>query len=524
MESKLKNLLAQNVGITVATDMLYMVSRFFLPPLILSHISIEAYGIWSICFILIGYVGMSAIGVSNVYLRFIAEYSTKNQPRKINKLITTGLFTTFFIGCLILAAVWITLPNLIALFNISPDLQTPAKVLIFATCATFIAHLSLGSFTYVLEGLQQFTPGKVIWAMSFLLEGLLIFVFLNLNYGLYALVYAFTTRYAISIVFSYLACRRYLPTLSLHPRNFDRDMLRLFFNYGGIVQITGFLSMILRSIEKALSSFFLGVSATGLFEIGEKLPIMANSIPHCIAGPILPAISHLHAKGLKDQIIQLYLKSARYMALLSGLIMGFLAAFASPIIQAWIGTEPQYTAAATILAIFTLPFQMEMLTAPGSAVHQGVEQPTRTLRYPLYQLGSVAICVSIAFVLFSPSIETISYGVGLGMIISAIAYIIYTNALLALSQKQFFTRVLLPSLIPYVLGFVSQLIFQPAFAWAGPNRFTIACVILIAGSVYALLCSLFIYHFILKPDERNECQTQLTRLLSKVYPIKGALT
>jgi len=45
-----------------------------------------------------------------------------------------------------------------------------------------------------------------------------------------------------------VVCRRRLPELSIRSRNFDRSMLRLFYRYGGIVQVSGFLSMFARSI------------------------------------------------------------------------------------------------------------------------------------------------------------------------------------------------------------------------------------------------------------------------------------
>ena len=45
-----------------------MLSRVGLPPIILSYVSLEEYGIWATCFIVISYLGMSTFGIANVYI------------------------------------------------------------------------------------------------------------------------------------------------------------------------------------------------------------------------------------------------------------------------------------------------------------------------------------------------------------------------------------------------------------------------------------------------------------------------
>src|SRR5204863_8266893 len=87
----MKNLVSKNISLRLASKVLYLFTRIFLPPLTLHYVSLEEYGIWAACFIFVSYLGMSAFGISNVYVRYVAEYRAKQETEKINGSISTGV-------------------------------------------------------------------------------------------------------------------------------------------------------------------------------------------------------------------------------------------------------------------------------------------------------------------------------------------------------------------------------------------------------------------------------------------------
>ena len=140
-----RNTLAQTAG-----RLLYLVTRVGLPPLILHFVSLEEYGLWSTCFLLISYVSMGAFGVSNVYIRYVAEYSVKEQVNSINGLVSTGLLLTFIFSVCTLGGIWLAMPLLLKSFNVAPQLYHTAQVLILGTMATMLLDITLGAFAYIL--------------------------------------------------------------------------------------------------------------------------------------------------------------------------------------------------------------------------------------------------------------------------------------------------------------------------------------------------------------------------------------
>lgn len=53
--------LSRNALASIFGRLLYVVTRVGLPPLILHFVSVEAYGIWATCFVLIRHIGMDAL-------------------------------------------------------------------------------------------------------------------------------------------------------------------------------------------------------------------------------------------------------------------------------------------------------------------------------------------------------------------------------------------------------------------------------------------------------------------------------
>ena len=93
MSKALDKAVSRDVMSSITSKTLYLATRFFLPPVVLAYISLEEYGIWAVCFILIGYLGISAFGVSNVYVRYVAEYYSNGRIDKINRLLSTGMIS-----------------------------------------------------------------------------------------------------------------------------------------------------------------------------------------------------------------------------------------------------------------------------------------------------------------------------------------------------------------------------------------------------------------------------------------------
>jgi O-antigen/teichoic acid export membrane protein len=515
----LKERLFKNFSLEFAARIYYLATRFLLTPITLSYVTLEEYGIWAACFILISYMGMSSMGIANVYIRYVAEYNARNEQEKINRLISTGLFLTVSI-CIVLASVLLLcLPWVLHLLKIRPALSHTASILILGTVGSFMLDLSFGVFNNALNGLQKSAQTNTVWALTVTLEVALAITLFHTGYGIYSLAWAFGIRYIVSTFLMAFCCYRAMPGLSVSWRYFDRANLRIFFGYGSVVQISGLLCTFLYSIEKVIAGIFIGVQATALFDVGEKLPTMGSQLASSMNSIFMPALSHMNSLTWKDELVKLYLKGARYINMMTGTLLAFLAAFAHPLLHLWLGSSDKFGPAIPILMIFCLPYQTHVLTGPGSAYHRGVGHPKRELVYPLSQLALVLLFVTIGFTTVGKTTLVIAVAVALGMIVSGVTYMAYTHRILGVSQSHFLKQVFLPGLVPYLIAFTVAFICSPLLAAAGTSRIRIAGSICASGILYLSIVGAVLYRAICPWGEREYLRKQALHSLGGVMRV-----
>ena len=491
-----------NSLLMIIANVLYLLIRTCLPPIILKNISLEVYGIWSCCFVLIGYIGVGTIGMANTYIKYVAEYRASNQIDKINQLLSTGFAITFISNIVIFCAVWYFLPYFVHLFKISNSLSGTAYKVYLWTLIIFFLHMNFNCFCSVLAGIQEFKHVVGIELASTTLESLLVILLLQIGWGVYSLVSAYAVRIMIQYTFYVIACKKFIPALAVGLSFVTKEAAKLVMSYGGIVQITGLLGTLILLEEKTIAGIFLGSSATALYDLGEKFLIMSINIPGAIVSVMMPAISHAYFLGKNDEITTLYLKSSKYINLISGYFMGYFWPFAAPIIICWLGPKPEFRPAISIFAWFCLPYQLHILTGPVSAGLRGVGKPSKEFLFPLSQLILVVITTSAGYLWKGVTFSVINAAVATSMILSSLFYILYNNNLFGVSQIEYLKKVVIPGLIPYFLGFVVMKTLSAWCAWTELSRWNLVGVMAIAWLAYSLLTGLFIIRTALNRKER----------------------
>jgi len=286
------NKLASNAMAGMVATGIYLTSRLFLTPLVLNYISLAEFGLWSMCFVILSYAAMGAFGVNTAYIRYTAKFQAQGREGDIGRLLSTGVFAMLAFCTLFWLALYTGLPAILDAFRVETSMRTSAAAMILGTAVVFSADLILGGFRSVLEGLQEIAMVKKIYTVSALMEMAAIILFLSMGTGVLGLLYAYMVRIVIETSACFLAARRMLPTLRLSPKLISHDHLRRLFVFGGKVQVLGGIAIFLSVLDRMVISATIGLSATGLFEVGRKFPFSAKSVSGAAFGPFLPAAAN----------------------------------------------------------------------------------------------------------------------------------------------------------------------------------------------------------------------------------------
>jgi O-antigen/teichoic acid export membrane protein len=515
-----RDALSRNVMASTAAYVGYVLTRFCIPPFVLAHISLEAYGLWSATFILVSYIGLSTMGLSGVYVKYVAEYAAKREFHKANQLLSTGLCVSLPACAVVFGLLYWFWPMVVNWLHIAPSMRQDAREVVLLVVAIFLASLSLSAFRDALNGVQRSALVQVIWVIGYVTEMILIFALVGAGRGIRGLAEAFLIRTFIEIALSLAVCLRSLKWMRLSPSLFSRDAVRTLFTFGGVVQIQSILAVVLNSIERVLSAPLVGLQATGLLELSEKLPNMSASVALGFASAFIPAASYLHGglSGTPEQretIRKLYLKGARYMNLAAAFICGILALMPGPFLHAWVGKN--FAGAAYLMVIFTVASQANLLTGPGTSILKGIGMPYEEFHYNIPNIIALVITVPLSHAILGQwTVLGIGTAVAASTVMAACWFVMHSNRLMEISPARYAKFVFLPGLVPYL---VAALFTAPAlYVDAHFSRWPAALALAAIGCVYSVLLLLVIARLVLERGERLWFEAIIRQRIGRFLP------
>ena len=520
--STVRDSLSSNVAASTAARIGYLLTRFFIPPFVLAHVTLEAYGLWSAAFIVVSYIGISTMGLSAVYVKYVAEFASRREYRKANELLSTGLCFSIP-GCLAVFGVlyWFW-PHVVDRLHVAPALRGDAREVVLLVAAIFLASISLSAFHDALVGVQRSALVQVIWVISYVIETILIFALVSAGRGIRGLAEAFVIRTAIEIVLSLIFCVRTLKWLKISPLLCTRESLHILLTFGSVVQIQSLLAVTLNSIERVLAAPLVGLQATGLLEIAEKLPNMAASLPLGFASSFIPAASYLHgglsgAPEQKEAIRKLYLKGARYMNIATALICGFLALVPAPLLDIWVGKH--YAGAAYLMVIFSIASQVNLMTGPGTSILKGIGRPKEEFYYCIPNVIILLIAVPLSWLILGQwTVLGIGTAVASSTVLAAVYFLVHANRVLEIGAGTYLRSVVLPGVVPYALAAVFA--WPAYYAVAHTNRWLAAACLAVLGAIYSVLLLIVIVRMVLEPGERLWFQAVLQSKAGRFLPAR----
>ena len=502
--STVRNALPHNILVDIAARAGYLLTRLAVPPFILAHVPLAAYGLWTTAFVVVSYLGISTMGLSSINVKYIAEFTARGDFERANRLLKTGLLVTVPTCAAAFCAIWLLWPSMAHWLHIAPELRQDAREVILSVVAIFLTSLCLSGFRDALVAVQRTAQVQIIWIFSFSVETVLIFVLVAAGRGIRGLAEAFLARTMLEIAGSFYLAIRQLPWLSLRNFSVDRQSLRLLFAFGGIVQLLSFLAVALNSVERLMAAPLVGLEATALLDLAKKLPAMASSVPLAFASSLVPAASFLHG-GLEGSIEQrrtiekLYYKGARYMSLAAGVLLALPAAFSSSILHVWIGK--QFAGAALLMAAFCLSAQMNLLTGPGTSILRGIGRFNEEFFYALPNVVLLAITLPLSRLLIGHwSAVGIGCAVAISTSLAAIVFLMRAHRLLQIPLANYWKQALWPGIFPYVVSTPLVLVTLPFVR--SLTRWEEAGALVLIGLIYLALVLLGISKFIITPGER----------------------
>lgn len=294
---------------------IYFLSRIALTPIILTYISLTDFGLWSICFVILSYAAVGAVGINTAYVKFTAQYHAQDNLKGLNSLFSTGMLFMLLFALVFYTTIHFIHPWLLGLFHVEQESMAIASFMVMGTTLVFCIDFTMGGFRSILDGLQEIAFTKSVNVGASVFEVILIVIFLPLGMGIKGLLYAYGIKTVAEMLICTLFVFKKLPGFSVRFSLINTVAFKELFVYVGKVQVLGAISIFNASLARFVIASFMGLAGTGLFEIGRKFPFTGRNISRAAFGPFFPAASYIGGQWKQGDLAPVGLRAKKYLFL-----------------------------------------------------------------------------------------------------------------------------------------------------------------------------------------------------------------
>ncbi len=463
-----------------------MLVSLLLTPYIISKLGVQRFGLWSLTIVITSYFSLLDLGFGTSFVKYIAEYHTREDYKAINGVFNTGLAFHLALAIAIIASVLSLSDGILRLFKIPAELLPEAKfVLVIATVIFSLTNV-LGVFQAVINGLQRMDVTNLI-ALGMSMPRILgTVLFLELGYGLKGLIVNEALVFTLTALSLIFWAFKLLPQLKLGWGFYRRKDLYQLLNYGIKVQISRLADLASAQTGKLLVGYFLGVSPVAFYELGSKVVLTSKRLPRVLLSALLPAASEIDAKEDLASQHRLYTRGSKYLVLAAAPALSFIVAGAPLIMLTWMGRG--YERSVLVIQLLAVGHLVHLLTGVGTTIAKGMGRPECETRYSILLLAmntllGIILIIKLGFwgVLIATSIS---------LVLSSLYFMVDFHRLLGLPLGRFLKETYLQPAIACLVAGVPLLAFNTlalqAFQLQGRlvNLIALGVEALLFGGVY----------------------------------------
>jgi len=440
----------KNVIFNFAGQFFLLLISFLTTPIIIGFLGNDLFGILAIVTAVLGYFSLLDLGMGLSVIKYISEYSAKDDKRGIEKIVGSALTVYTIIGLVGGILIFILTHQIVSKFLQIPLEIIPMAVSVFYISALgFFINMVLTVFNAIPSALQRMDITNTRNVAVGLLNSLGTILLLFLGFGLIEII---ALNIAVSLLVTavlYFDIKKILPNLSLKLR-FEREIFLKLLKFSGYKFIGNTGGQIVFQLDKLILGFFHPISYVTFYTVPVTLVQKAFSLMLNITNAVFPALSHSFTSGNRERSKDLYLRMGKFIVFIMTPLMAILFIFADLILVLWLNGEFALRSYQT-LRILSVAYFIAALSAPGVIASDASGNP----RLPaIFSSISAVINVVAAFILIPRfGIEGAAYALLINFIAQVPIFMFIVNkSLMKISNLEFISKSILKPLTSGVLA------------------------------------------------------------------------
>lgn len=364
---------------------------FMVVPLLIGQLGKEGYGLISVVTSIISITMLSDLGIRYALNRHLAAELALGNTARVNELLSSALVAYLVlaavpVGLCVFGAEWI-----VGFIPMDAALRPAAVHLLrYFASVTILLTFIAPAYQAILFGVNR----AYLHDASHLVEVVLRFVLVCLFVVLWQRGHAgwaagLLAAQVVSLLLNWRQAHRVWPGLRASPWAFRWSAFGELFTLGSALLLNQLAYALGRRTDPLVVAAFLGATASGVY--ANAVLIFTAASPFVLAlGRQMPMLAAgFHATGAADNLREVLISSTRYTFLMAVPVCAILAAFAQPLVDVWLGTDPTFDATAAVMWVWAVVELSELAGHGQWSVLLGMNRvrPVVTLRVVLAVLN-----------------------------------------------------------------------------------------------------------------------------------------
>ena len=381
-------LLARNATLNLVTNGWTFLVLVVAMPKLVHYLGETSFGLFSLAWVMIGYLTFLDVGVNRAATKFISEHLAEADHESACKIVRTGIFANLVMGAVGGVAIALLSPILIhSVFKISGGLEEQARWAFYAASFAVPVLLVQGVFRAALSSFQRFGWINAVDALATGVQWTAAGLLAWKGYGVALVVFSTVlARLAATVAYGIVVVRLF-PDLQFFSGTTLHGLSKLL-RFGSWVTVSQVISPLLVYLDRVLIASFVSLGAVTLYTVPFEAMGRLRIIPSALVGTLYPAFSERGGEEQRRQLERLYERAIRYLMLLVLPATLYLLVLGPDLFGVWMGTSfaRQTTSVLQILAVGVLvnalaPVPYSLLQALGRPDLTGV---FHLLELPVY--------------------------------------------------------------------------------------------------------------------------------------------
>src|SRR5713226_3773494 len=387
------SLLARNATLNLLAEGWTFIVLLVAMPKLVSFLGDTQFGLFSLAWVVIGYLAFLDVGVNRAATKFVSEHLAGQDHESTRLIVRTALTANLVLGLAGGLTVVLVSPYLIhSVFKVSADLQAQARLAFYAVALAVPVLLGQGVFRAVLTSFQRFGWISAVDAVTTTVQWGVAAVLAWKGHGVALVVFSTVVARILATAAYGTVLFRLLPDLQLFQIHGLHGLPKLL-RFGSWVTVSQLVSPILVYLDRVLIASFVSLAAVTLYTVPYEAMTRLRIIPSRLVGMLYLAFRERGSESQRVNLQQLYEVSVRYLLLL--LVPGilFLVVLGSDLLRLWMG--PSFAQqASVVIQILAVGVLANALAYVPYNLLQALGRPDLTgkfhvLELPLY----VVLCV-----------------------------------------------------------------------------------------------------------------------------------